>query len=823
MKSKSLLKLLTGSMIILIFALGLNAILSVSSFEKIYTDILTNKYKLIGSELKRKVETAVNLEKPLNNFYGMNEILIDIKSRESQLSNIMITQPSGIILYSTNKNYIHKKLDLSLNDSFPITPDITKNEENSFNIVIVNNNYYIALPIYYKVKKLVGIVYLEFNRNIIENQINSIINETIQYIIISLIIGIVLLTLLLFIVQSNIFREKIKLKDKTKNFLVIVFSLIISQSVFTYNNNNFFKDRYVNVINENVTTLTFLVQESIEEILQKGIPIDRLRKAEVLLRDIVRNMKECKEIKIVNKEGFLQYKADRNKLESIYYKDFEQTKVDLSTSEYTHKFSLSGISEIEGYGLLELDKKIIEERINELLLDALTIIMVSLIFSFEILLFFFLFIKKDENETELNSLEKVDPVINKDKYKLIRSLAFGFYFADAIPLSFLPLLIKEIYEKNPTSIFGLSKDMMLGLPISTYMLGVALFLPIAGYLLEKISIKTIFLISLSFTILSFILTAFSSSILQLIIFRFLSGMGYGGMVISGQTYVVRNTTSKNRTIGFGDLMSGFYGGIICASAIGGVMVSRLGYQATLISGAIITLLYFVFILIRFKKEAVPNTIKEKRGLAPIGNIFKVMKNRSFIGALFFESIPAQITFIGFIFYICPLYLNFIGTSQANIGRVLTGFGLAVIFVGPLVSQLADKLKNDRLFMIIGNILIGITLMSFFFVDGFYMIVAGIIAIGLGSALLASTEASYVSLVKEADELGASNVMSVFRTLERIGQIAGPLVAGILISMFQFSKSIAIIGTINIVAILIFILMSRNLRTSEIIENLEEEL
>ena len=194
------------------------------------------------------------------------------------------------------------------------------------------------------------------------------------------------------------------------------------------------------------------------------------------------------------------------------------------------------------------------------------------------------------------------------------------------------------------------------------------------------------------------------------------------------------------------------------------------------------------------------------------DFLRILKNRSFLAALVFESIPAQITFIGFIFYVCPLYLNSINVSQASIGRFLTGFGLSVIFLGPLVSKFADKWKSERIFMILGNLLIGIILLSFFFFGSLYAVIISIVAIGIGSAMIASTESSYITLVKEVKELGEANVISMFRTLERIGHISAPLIAGSLITYLGYAKSITAIGIINIGGILLFTLLSQNLRS-----------
>jgi MFS family permease len=75
------------------------------------------------------------------------------------------------------------------------------------------------------------------------------------------------------------------------------------------------------------------------------------------------------------------------------------------------------------------------------------------------------------------------------------------------------------------------------------------------------------------------------------------------------------------------------------------------------------------------------------------------------------------------------------------------------------------------------------------------------AIGVSSQLTLITE-----ICKDAgDRIGLGTVIGIYRLIERLGNISGPLVSGALIAAFGFSKAIAGIGVITVSGSVIFTL------------------
>lgn len=874
--------------------------------------------------------------------------------------------------------------------------------------------YYIATPVYYEDKTLVGVIYIQFHEKIINKQVNKMIYDNFIFFLVVFAGAILLLTISHFVVSWFYHRKNKprKISLSARNVIVIVFNLVIAQLAYTYINNEYFRELTQNTVKATTSDLSVFVKNYIEDIFEKGKgskDITNLTKVEFILKDIVENVPECREIQITNKEGEIQYLANTEEISNVYEENFNpdinqsiisdrlkklseeiesevyldddvkyeitaqnqktniKDKISIATMliegeivsgnnslienvieqnevasifQYVDEYGLIRIStnvkdengnlavgtyipknneifklisqgkiyrgmsdvlgntyltaykplygenkeligsvavgikkmdiervslqntdyqtvtelhneeKLEGYVIIFTNKQFLDKLYIDLLMDALTVIAVSLIFSFQVLVFATLFVDRKERKRKkklleqrtilsegITSKEQADEELDKDidvvnsveadfkerKYKIFRIAAFLFFLAEFIPLSFLPLFIKHVYEAYPIILFGLSKEAMLGLPISVYMLGISISVLIAGTLTQKLKVKSTFLIYSGFLLIGAILTAFSTNIIQLMVFRFISGLGYGGIVISGVNMIVTYTNISDRTTGYGFWFVGYSSANICAVPIGGVIASRLGYSVGMFVSAFFALLLLLFVLAFIKgleemKKAIDDKanagkqINKNKAKFKLKDILILFKNRSIVSLLLFAIIPAQITFIGFFTYAFPLYMNSIHISQSNIGRLLTIYGIMLLF-STMVGKMADKYKNERIFIVVGNLILGIALFSFFFTEGIIIVIIAILAIGIGDVLVQATKGSYITLAKEAREIGESKFSSIFLTFEKIGTIVAPIVAGSLIALLDYKNSIVVIGIITIVGVLLFTILSKNLRKS----------
>ncbi len=73
------------------------------------------------------------------------------------------------------------------------------------------------------------------------------------------------------------------------------------------------------------------------------------------------------------------------------------------------------------------------------------------------------------------------------------------------------------------------------------------------------------------------------------------------------------------------------------------------------------------------------------------------------------------------------------------------------------------------------------------------------SIGISSQLTLITEVCE----DEIEKIGISTITALFRLLERVGNISGPIIAGALVALLGFSDAILSIGIITIICAVLF--------------------
>ncbi|GAG08102.1 unnamed protein product, partial [marine sediment metagenome] len=157
-------------------------------------------------------------------------------------------------------------------------------------------------------------------------------------------------------------------------------------------NNNYYRQAYIRIFNANVDTLSKAIKNDVEYILDWDIPVDNLKKAEKLLVGRLENNSQAVEITITDPDGRALYRA--NLEDDIYHSssilessaaDIKGYKVKLDSTDVKRIIPLKSRRAVKGYLAVFINTKMIQKRLNDILLDALTVIVVAMIFSIELL------------------------------------------------------------------------------------------------------------------------------------------------------------------------------------------------------------------------------------------------------------------------------------------------------------------------------------------------------------------------------------------------------------------------------------------------------
>ena len=376
----------------------------------------------------------------------------------------------------------------------------------------------------------------------------------------------------------------------------------------------------------------------------------------------------------------------------------------------------------------------------------------------------------------------------EDRLLLVRWPFFLFILAEALSVSFLPLYVRKLYTPIP----GLSEELLLGLPISLFMLVWALSLPAAGVWSDRIGRRRAFLFGALTTAAGLALTATADSLWSLMLWRALTALGYGAVFITAQGYVVDCIPPTQRTRGMAVFLSVFFGGSLSGAAIGGILAERLGYGPLFVLAALLALLA-ALLAGRLLRAPAPVAAPARR---PRWQDLKaLLGNRHFLAITFLAAIPAKLILAGVLYYALPLYLATLALSSGDIGRAVMSYGLAMTLCSPLVGGLADRWGRRIALVIGGSLLTALAVLLLQLHAHPWVLVAAVLLLGMAQALVVAPQLTLILEFsqREVAHMGSGTLIGIFRLLERGGGVLGPLVVGLLIGLAGFAGAFTLLS------------------------------
>lgn len=382
----------------------------------------------------------------------------------------------------------------------------------------------------------------------------------------------------------------------------------------------------------------------------------------------------------------------------------------------------------------------------------------------------------------------------------IRWPFFLLIFSDSLSLSFFPVYAGQFYQPD----LGLSPQLVSSLPISLFMLVWALSMPWAGQWCDRVGYRRAFGAGALVTTAGLLLTAFSHSFFDLLLWRSITAIGYGTVFVTAQSYISNNTPAAQRTRGMALFLSTFFAGSLSGAAIGGILVDRLGDRPTFLLSALLSITSALCVL-RF--------LRSQRAAAPrqplrLGDLAELLRHKQFTAITFLTAIPSKIALTGFLYYSVPLYLKSVGASQSSTGRMMMAYGLAIILLSPSIASLADAIGHRRWFVIAGGYAAALGMFATWFNDSTFGVLLSITLLGIAHAIGVSPQLALVgdSCQDAVQKVGLATTTGIFRLIERLGNVLGPLLAAMLIASYGFKGAFYGVGLLILLTTTIFMLV-----------------
>lgn len=135
---------------------------------------------------------------------------------------------------------------------------------------------------------------------------------------------------------------------------------------------------------------------------------------------------------------------------------------------------------------------------------------------------------------------------------------------------------------------------------------------------------------------------------------------------------------------------------------------------------------------------------------------------------------------------------------------MMAYGLVIVFFAPYIASHASSLGSRKLFMVIGGLLTSISLFILHFNPNVGAVILAVAMLGLAHAIGLSPQFPVISelCANECKSLGVGTVMGIFRMIERIGNVSGPILAAVLIAALGFEGTFMWLGWISLFAVVV---------------------
>jgi len=349
------------------------------------------------------------------------------------------------------------------------------------------------------------------------------------------------------------------------------------------------------------------------------------------------------------------------------------------------------------------------------------------------------------------------------------SVIFLTVFIDLMGFGILIPILPTFASKE----LGIS-DFQIGIIIAVYSLVQFLFNPLLGKLSDRIGRRPVIIVSLLFTVFSYILFSFSTTFFLLLLSRILGGFG-GSNIGVAQAYIADVTSKEERSKGMGLIGAAFGLGFVFGPMIGGFL-SEYGYDIAGLGAAGFSFLAFLFAVFALPESNINRTKSKKFEIKLFDiNFTKETLKKPVIGTmiiLFFIIVFSMANIYGTFSLIAYKVYHF---SDQQIGYLFGMIGIiGVIIQGGGIRYLSVKF-SDRTLILMGTICMTIGLGMIPYGQNFIgvAIIASVLAIGTG--MLQPTILSLISQYSPDKEQGA--ILGLNQSASSFARVLGPLWGG----------------------------------------------
>ncbi len=738
---------------------------STRTYERFQGDKLGGQVQIVHNTM----QTALKSGLPLKQFVGFNTIAEPILAADNTISNMVVYDTDGKEVFSVNREVTEEPADDSIlkfafiADLFLSTSEKKVTLDSGLELQTVGDSYQIVANLEDKFET-VGSLTVTMPKAIVTKKVTELFNPLITY---AFVIAIAFAVFIVFF-GSSLQAYRLPWAQITFAGIFVMASAAVIYTMVTL---------YADGAQSKARALAGSLGQRLNDVVAFNINLDEIEGLDRTFGEYLEVNPDLSAAALTQ-NGRILIHTDKSQIGRKWVSDTENYEylVQLTPENSARKVSVA----------VELPSNVVTTQVLKSVKNFAALFIASAFLA----TLFFQVGGAVRGSTEL--LSQKYAAINEERLlDYVKPVFFLGVLAEHMTYAFLPQYIQAAAIKANIP------DAYATAPFFGFYLTFALALIPAGHLARRIGTRPLMYMGLALAGLGIGSVALSENFWAIAIARSVAGIGQGMLFIGIQSYLLAVASPQRKTQASAIIVYGFQGGMISGMAVGSLLVSSMGTDGVFTLSAIIAFVASLYCLIAVPKVS-SDTDVDSSDSKLLQGLGLAVRNAQFINTMLTIGVPAKAVLTGIVTYALPLLLANAFYEQADIGQIIMIYAISVVIASKFIAPYVDRLGSARDILFYGTMIsaAGLGIISYGGMNveslsvgmgaqaSTIFLLIGISMVGIAHGFINAPVVTFVADSELAKQIGPGNATATYRFVERAGHIMGPVMMGLLFTLFD---------------------------------------